>query len=135
MLHVARLIAIKTASYPAISNASEREACKRIEQSKGKAGEKTQSGVGNLEIFFDRLQEDRQNLPVDEVKNINDEQYTQDVIRVRSADLGWWLTTGNSIFLRIIDTCRLRHAPSFSHSKRSLVAPGGEGVKEKVISG
>src|SRR5690349_25033377 len=54
----------ETASDPAIRQPRQGKTCEGIKYSESRAGEESESGVGDLEIFFDRLEEDRQDLTV-----------------------------------------------------------------------
>src|SRR3546814_14689763 len=57
----------------------ERDAEQRIEDRKGRAAEEAHVAVGKAEIGLDIDREDADDLPVDEVEDIDDDEHRQDV--------------------------------------------------------
>src|SRR5262245_3663063 len=65
----------ETASDPAIRQPRQGETGESIKHRESKAGKKPESGVGDLEIFFNGLEENRQDLTVDKVKDVHDDEH------------------------------------------------------------
>ncbi len=67
----------------AIGPAGDWQAKRRIEESEGNAGEKSQLGIGELEILFDGLQEQDDQTTIEVVECVDQREYAEDVALVR----------------------------------------------------
>jgi hypothetical protein len=62
------------APHAAVGEARDRDAGEGVEHREGPAGEEAHRGVGDAEVALDGLQQDREDLAVDEVEDVDDEQ-------------------------------------------------------------
>ena len=89
-----------------------------VKNRKRHAGQKAKLRIGKLEILADRLQQDRQNLPVNEIENIDDQQYAQNILPV-TGGVGRPLR-GFNCHLRL---SRLFEDPDWNHNPGAGFSP------------
>ena len=76
------------APVPDVGEPPERNAEDRVEDGEGGAVEEADLGVAHAEVGFDVLGQDRDDLAVEEVEDVDEHQHAEQVIRVGAADLG-----------------------------------------------
>jgi hypothetical protein len=67
---------------PAVGEARDRDAREGVEHRERGSGQESHRGVGDTEVSLDGLEEDREDLAVDEVEDVDDEQQAEHVARV-----------------------------------------------------
>ena len=73
----------QVAAHAVVGPARDRDAGDGVEDREREPGEETHLGVRRAELGLDRVDQDRQDLPIDEVEDVDDEQDEEDVIGVR----------------------------------------------------
>ena len=57
-----------------VGPACDRDTKAGVEDGEGEAGQETHLGIGGAQVFFDRIEQNREDLPIDEVEDVDDEQ-------------------------------------------------------------
>ena len=73
---------------PTVGDTGERQTGNRVKNREGETGQKPHGRIRDLQVFLNRLEQDGQDLAINEIKHIHHKEDGQDVIGIRSSDLG-----------------------------------------------
>jgi len=84
------------AAHAAVGPTRQRDPERRVEDREGEPGQEPHLGIRRAERGLDRLDQDRQNLPVDEVHHVDEKEDPEHVVRVAGIELAGRGRTGGT---------------------------------------
>jgi hypothetical protein len=104
---------------PHVGEAAERDAEEGVEDAEDGAVEEADLGIADAEVGLDVLGQDRHDLPVDEVEDVDEDEDAQHVPAVGAADAGFRFGDFGFRWLHPSSLSQaLRPAPPFGPSRR-----------------